>query len=106
MKQRRLRSNRPNSAISGCFRSRPIIGTGLPNRSVGRRKQVKVLNLFAHTGAATFAAAQVAAEVTHVDSARNTVAWARRNAFAGTRTLCRPLRGPALQFLNRSGRLN
>jgi 23S rRNA (cytosine1962-C5)-methyltransferase len=43
-------------------------------------KPFKVLNLFAYTGAATFAAVQVGAEVTHVDSARNTVAWARRNA--------------------------
>jgi 23S rRNA (cytosine1962-C5)-methyltransferase len=43
-------------------------------------KPVKVLNLFAYTGAATIAAAGAGAEVTHVDSARNTVAWARRNA--------------------------
>ncbi|HUY34554.1 MAG TPA: class I SAM-dependent methyltransferase [Pirellulales bacterium] len=43
-------------------------------------KPAKVLNLFAYTGAATFAAAGAGAEVTHVDSARNTVAWARRNA--------------------------
>ena len=44
-------------------------------------KGAKVLNLFAYTGAATLAAAHVGAEVTHVDSARNTVAWARRNAM-------------------------
>ncbi|HEV3003951.1 MAG TPA: class I SAM-dependent methyltransferase [Pirellulales bacterium] len=41
---------------------------------------IKLLNLFAYTGAATLAAANVGAEVTHVDAARNTVAWARRNA--------------------------
>ena len=39
----------------------------------------KVLNLFAYTGGSTLAAAAVGAEVTHVDSAKNTVAWARRN---------------------------
>jgi 23S rRNA (cytosine1962-C5)-methyltransferase len=43
-------------------------------------KPVRVLNLFAYTGGLTLAAAHVGAEVTHLDSARNTVAWARRNA--------------------------
>ncbi|MGH7138440.1 MAG: class I SAM-dependent methyltransferase [Pirellulales bacterium] len=41
---------------------------------------VKVLNLFAYTGGSTLAAAAAGAEVTHVDAARNTIAWARRNA--------------------------
>lgn len=41
---------------------------------------MKVLNLFAYTGGCTLAAAQAGAEVVHVDAARNTVAWARRNA--------------------------
>jgi 23S rRNA (cytosine1962-C5)-methyltransferase len=40
----------------------------------------KVLNLFAYTGGSTLAAATAGAEVVHVDAARNTVAWARRNA--------------------------
>ena len=39
-----------------------------------------VLNLFAHTGLATLAAASAGAAVTHVDAARGVVAWARRNA--------------------------
>jgi 23S rRNA (cytosine1962-C5)-methyltransferase len=42
--------------------------------------RLKVLNLFAHTGGSTLAAAMAGAEVVHVDSARNVVAWARRNA--------------------------
>jgi 23S rRNA (cytosine1962-C5)-methyltransferase len=46
--------------------------------SEGRR--VKVLNLFAHTGGSTLAAAQAGAEVVHVDSSKSAVAWARRNA--------------------------
>lgn len=41
---------------------------------------IKVLNLFAYTGASTLAAATAGAEVTHVDSASGVVAWARRNA--------------------------
>lgn len=44
----------------------------------------RILNLFAYTGAATLAAAAAGAQVTHVDAARTTVAWARRNAeFSG-----------------------
>lgn len=39
-----------------------------------------VLHLFAYTGLATLALAAEGAAVTHVDSARPTVAWARRNA--------------------------
>jgi 23S rRNA (cytosine1962-C5)-methyltransferase len=40
----------------------------------------RVLNLFAYTGASTLAAAAAGAEVVHVDAAKGTVAWARRNA--------------------------
>lgn len=40
----------------------------------------KVLNLFAYTGGATLAAAATGAEVTHVDSSKTAVAWARENA--------------------------
>lgn len=43
-------------------------------------RPVRLLNLFAYTGASSLAAAAAGAEVTHVDAARNTVAWARRNA--------------------------
>ncbi len=41
---------------------------------------VDVLHLFAATGLATLAMAAAGAAVTHVDAARPTVAWARRNA--------------------------
>jgi 23S rRNA (cytosine1962-C5)-methyltransferase len=50
---------------------------------VGTRRdsgQPTVLNLFAHTGLATLAAARAGAAVAHVDAARSVVAWARRNA--------------------------
>jgi 23S rRNA (cytosine1962-C5)-methyltransferase len=40
----------------------------------------EVLNLFAHTGLLTLAAARAGARVVHLDAARGTVAWARRNA--------------------------
>ncbi len=40
----------------------------------------KVLNLFAYTGGASLAAAQAGAQVYHLDSVRQVVDWARRNA--------------------------
>jgi 23S rRNA (cytosine1962-C5)-methyltransferase len=40
----------------------------------------RVLNLFAYTGGATLAARSAGAEVTHVDSVKQTVSWARDNA--------------------------
>ncbi|MGZ6295376.1 MAG: RsmD family RNA methyltransferase, partial [Candidatus Limnocylindrales bacterium] len=42
--------------------------------------RARVLNLFAHTGGTTLAAASAGAAVTHVDAARTAVTWARRNA--------------------------
>lgn len=44
------------------------------------RRPLKILNLFAYTGGATLASALAGAMVTHVDSVKNTVAWARENA--------------------------
>lgn len=43
------------------------------------KKDVKVLNLFAYTGAASLAAAQAGASVVHVDSSRGMVDWAKEN---------------------------
>ena len=43
-------------------------------------RELTVLNLFAYTGGATLAMAAAGARVVHVDSARSSVAWARRNA--------------------------
>jgi 23S rRNA (cytosine1962-C5)-methyltransferase len=42
----------------------------------------KVLNLFAYTGGATLAAARAGGLVTHVDSMKSTVQWAKENASA------------------------
>ena len=42
----------------------------------------KVLNLFGYTGAASVAAAQAGAAVTHVDSSKQSVDWAHENARA------------------------
>lgn len=43
-------------------------------------KKANVLNLFAYTGGATLACAAAGASVTHVDSAKSMVQWAKENA--------------------------
>lgn len=43
-------------------------------------REIRVLNLFAYTGAATISAAAAGARVTHVDASRGMVSWARENA--------------------------
>ena len=65
-----------------------------------------VLHLFAYTGLITLALASAGAHVTHVDSARPTVAWARRNANASGLD-DRPIRwivDDALEFTAREAR--
>ena len=65
---------RRNTTTSGL---RPP-ASGLVKKWEGGRP--KILNLFAYTAGSTLAAAAAGAEVVHVDSAKNIVAWARRNA--------------------------
>ena len=44
-------------------------------------RKIKVLNLFAYTGAATIACSKAGADVVHVDSAKGMVAWAKENMY-------------------------
>lgn len=44
------------------------------------KRPVRVLNLFAYTGAATLACADSGAEVTHLDASKGMVNWAKENA--------------------------
>lgn len=46
---------------------------------ISKRKNVKVLNLFAYTGAASIACLKEGASVVHVDSSRGMVDWAKEN---------------------------
>ena len=64
---------------------------------------VKVLNLFAYTGAASIAAAEAGAEVVHVDSSRGMVDWAKENAVSSN-LQDKPIRwlvDDCLKFVNR-----
>ena len=46
------------------------------------KEQVKVLNLFAYTGAATVACLKEGASVVHVDASKGMTNWAKENAEA------------------------
>lgn len=48
----------------------------------GADRPVRVLNLFAYTGAASIACAKEGASVVHVDSSKGMVTWAKENAAA------------------------
>ena len=51
------------------------------NKIRNAKRSIKVLNLFAYTGAATVACSKAGAEVVvHVDAARGMVEWAKENA--------------------------
>lgn len=64
----------------------------------------KVLNLFAYTGAASLAAKAAGADVTHLDSVRQVVTWARGNMeFSGLDNI-RWIVEDALKFARREAR--
>ena len=49
------------------------------NMIKSKNKEIKVLNLFAYTGAATVACLSAGASVTHVDSSKGMIEWAKEN---------------------------
>ena len=64
----------------GVFPEQAVNWDWIAQRVHAASQPPKILNLFAYTGGSTLAAAAAGAEVVHVDAARNTIAWARRNA--------------------------
>ncbi|MBO4570939.1 MAG: class I SAM-dependent methyltransferase [Bacteroidales bacterium] len=64
----------------------------------------KVLNLFAYTGAASLAACKAGAEVTHLDSVRQVVTWARENMELSGLDGIRWMVEDALKFAKRAQR--
>ncbi|MBE7022660.1 MAG: SAM-dependent methyltransferase [Ruminococcaceae bacterium] len=69
-------------------------------------RPVRVLNLFAYTGGATLAAARAGARVTHVDSSKGVVGWAKENlALSGMADKpVRFLADDAIKFVEREQR--
>lgn len=68
-------------------------------RKLGRAP--RVLNLFAYTGGASLAAAAAGADVTHVDSVRQVVTWARENMEQSGLNGIRWVVEDALKFVRR-----
>lgn len=64
----------------------------------------KVLNLFAYTGAASLAAKSAGADVTHLDSVRQVVTWARGNMEHSGLDGIRWVVEDAMKFANREAR--
>jgi len=67
-------------------------------------EEPNVLNLFAYTGGATLAAAAAGAVVTHVDSVKPVVTWARENAEASGLLGIRWIVEDALKYVQREVR--
>lgn len=68
------------------------------------RPTPKVLNLFAYTGAASLAAKAAGADVTHLDSVRQVVTWARGNMESSRLDNIRWVVEDALKFARREAR--
>ena len=68
-----------------------------------KENTIKVLNLFAYTGGASLSAARAGAEVTHLDSSKVAIEWARKNAeLSGlSGAPIRWIEDDALKFLKR-----
>ena len=72
--------------------------------AAARQEPPKVLNLFAYTGAASLAACKGGAAVTHLDSVRQVVTWARGNMELSGLDGIRWIIEDALKFARREAR--
>ncbi|MCS7298305.1 MAG: class I SAM-dependent methyltransferase [Bacteroidia bacterium] len=71
---------------------------------ISQRQRVRILNLFAYTGAASIAAALAGAQVIHVDSSRSAIKWAAENASLNNIQTIRWLVEDARRFVQRAAR--
>lgn len=69
-----------------------------------KKERPKVLNLFAYTGAASLAACAAGADVTHLDSVRQVVTWAKTNMEFSNLDKIHWVVEDALKFVQREGR--
>ncbi len=64
---------------TGLFPEQAINWDYMISKIKKENREIKVLNLFAYTGGATVACMYAGAHVTHVDSSKGIVAWAKEN---------------------------
>lgn len=67
---------------TGLFPEQAVNWDWFASKIKSAKRPIKILNLFAYTGGATLAAAKAGASVTHVDSSKGMVTWAKQNANA------------------------
>ncbi len=67
---------------TGVFPEQSINWDYMIDKIKNSNRKIKVLNLFAYTGAATVACTYAGAHVTHVDSSKGMVDWAKENIVA------------------------
>lgn len=72
--------------------------------AAAQEERPKVLNLFAYTGAASLAARKAGAEVTHLDSVKQVVTWARTNMELSSMDNVRWVIEDAMKFARREAR--
>lgn len=63
--------------VYDCLQPHPLTPSPGRGGGMGEGLPKKILNLFAYTGGASFAAKAAGADVVHVDSVKNVVTWAR-----------------------------
>jgi 23S rRNA (cytosine1962-C5)-methyltransferase len=92
----------------GCFPEQASTWSWIAERIAGAPlgRPLEVLNLFAHTGGSSLAAARAGARVVHVEAARPAIAWARRNAELNglTEAPIRWIADDAVSFTRREAR--
>lgn len=81
-----------------------FIASSVKDLARGQQEPPKVLNLFAYTGAASLAALKAGAAVTHLDSVRQVVTWARGNMELSGLDGIRWIVEDALKFARREAR--
>jgi 23S rRNA (cytosine1962-C5)-methyltransferase len=87
----------------GIFPEHSLLWKSIQDAICRRKDSPQILNLFAYSGGATLAAAQVGAYVCHLDASKAMVAWARENA-AHNQLSSAPIRwivDDAIKFLKR-----
>ena len=91
---------------TGLFPEQGVNWNFMINKIKNSGRKIKVLNLFAYTGGATVACIKAGAHVTHVDSSKGMVDWAKENVNINNldTTKVRYIVDDVLKFVQREGR--
>ena len=88
---------------TGLFPEQAVNWDWMMNKIKNEKHPIKVLNLFAYTGGATVACLSAGAEVTHIDSSKGMIEWAKENVNSSGLKNCpvRFLIDDVVKFVNR-----